>query len=338
MDAPRRSAWLQWVLRAVPALALLAWSFHLALPRGEDGHVAWSALVDAIEAPPAEATFWVVACFALFGATLAAGALRFHLLMRAARVPSRFGSSLHVFLVAIFFNAVLPGGVVGDAWRVWQGHDRMRMGPTVLGVVTLERILGLQALGIVSLCGAPWVPLGDMPRTVLAGLVAVASGCAFGPFLLLHPVAARAMRAIVERLPARFARVKRVTLEAGDGLIAVRGDPARAAAAIGLSLMCQAIPVVAVWTLAQPLAGEVAAPWFAVVVPFVTLASMLPISLGGTGVRELLFVSLFGRVGMPAVAALTLGLGTGLVNLAWAGVGLVLFLVDDHRDADPPTT
>jgi len=42
--------------------------------------------------------------------------------------------------------------------------------------------------------------------------------------------------------------------------------------------------------LARILEGAVQAHWFAVIVPVVTLASMLPVSLGGAGVREMLYV------------------------------------------------
>ena len=87
------------------------------------------------------------------------------------------------------------------------------------------------------------------------------------------------------------------------------------------------------WALAQPIAGEVPATWFAVIVPFVTLASMLPISVGGTGVRELLFVALFSRVGLDPAAGLALGLVTGLANLVWAGVGGLLFAM--RRNGTP---
>lgn len=316
---------LRLVLRVVPALALLAWSFHLALPRDESGGIAWHALVDAFDMGAGAASVWVTLGFTLFGMTLAAAALRFHLLMRAADVPSGIGSALHLTLVATFFNTVLPGGVIGDAWRVWQGHDQLRRGPAVLGVVTLERLLGLQALGLVALCGAPWAPSGALPPGVFETLIAVAIACAFGPFVLLLPSATDRLRGVLDSLPARLDRVKRIALEAGEGVVAVRRHPGRAGLAIALSLVCQAVPVAAVWVLAMPLAGDVALPWFVVVVPFVTLMSMLPISVGGTGVRELLFVSLLGSLGMPAAAALALGLLTGLVNLVWAGVGLVLF-------------
>lgn len=325
MVEARGRASLRWLARAVPALALLGWSFSLALPRNTAGGVEWSALLGAITATPAATALWIAAGFGLFGATLATAALRFHLLMRAAHVPSDLPSSLRLILVATFFNTVLPGGIVGDVFRVWEGHDRLRRGPTVLGVVALERVLGLQALGVVALCGAPWAPLGALPEGVFEGLVAIGALCAFGPFLLLHPAAGAVVRRFVDRLPKHLMRAKRLAFEAGEGLAAVAFDRRRAGAAVALSLVCQAIPVVAVAALAQPLAGDVAIPWFAVVVPFVTLVSMLPISVGGTGVRELLFVALFTRVGMPAEAALALGLVTGIVNLGWAAVGFASF-------------
>lgn len=323
--ASRGRAWAGLALRAGPALALLAVSIHLALPRDAGGRLDASALVAALDAPLPVALGWTLVGFALFGATLATAALRFHVLMRAARVPTRFASALRLFLVATAFNTVLPGGVLGDAWRVWEGHDRLRRGPTVLGVVALERLLGLQALGAVALCGAPWAPRGALPDAAFAGLVGVAATCTLLPFVLLLPTTARLGRALGARLPPRLGRLRRIAQESAAGLVAVRTDPRRTALAIVLSLVCQAIPVVAVAALARPLAGSVALPWLVVVVPFVTLASMLPISIGGTGVRELLFVTLLGRLGMPPAAALALALATGLVNLAWAGVGLGLF-------------
>ena len=62
------------------------------------------------------------------------------------------------------------------------------------------------------------------------------------------------------------------------------------------------------------------------IVPFVTLVAVLPISIGGAGVREALYVTLFGAVGMPGEAALALALATFGVSLAWGAAGLALFL------------
>ena len=67
--------------------------------------------------------------------------------------------------------------------------------------------------------------------------------------------------------------------------------------------------------------------------PFVTLASLLPISIGGTGVREALFVALFGAVGMRPEVAFVLSLSTLAVALAWGSIGLLLFLSGRHQRA-----
>ena len=101
-----------------------------------------------------------------------------------------------------------------------------------------------------------------------------------------------------------------------------------------LSVLNQGLPVAAVAALAVPLDSQVGWYWIAVIVPFVTLASLLPISIGGTGVRELLFVALFGALGMRAEVALALSFSTLAAALVWGGVGLLLFAIG--RGAAPP--
>ena len=66
--------------------------------------------------------------------------------------------------------------------------------------------------------------------------------------------------------------------------------------------------------------------------PFVTLVSLLPISIGGTGVREVLYVSLFGAVGMSADVALALSLSVLAAALVWGGVGLAVFAAGRRDD------
>ena len=44
----------------------------------------------------------------------------------------------------------------------------------------------------------------------------------------------------------------------------------------------------------------------AVFVPLISLAGMLPISVNGLGIREALYLLLFGRIGVPADAAVSM--------------------------------
>ena len=90
-------------------------------------------------------------------------------------------------------------------------------------------------------------------------------------------------------------------------------------------LVAQALPVLAVYALAAPLDTELALQWYAVIVPFVTLVALVPISIGGAGVREYLYVTLFGAVGMRSEVALSLSLSVFAASLVWSAVGFVLF-------------
>ena len=48
-----------------------------------------------------------------------------------------------------------------------------------------------------------------------------------------------------------------------------------------LSLLNQVLPVLGIYCLAVPLVGDTAWYWFAIIVPFATLVSLVPISIDG---------------------------------------------------------
>jgi uncharacterized protein (TIRG00374 family) len=315
-----RKAWLWLPVRIGVAGGLLAWAIHAALP--SDGA---RALRDALPGSAGEAALWLALGFALFGANLALGAARFGLMLRGAGLRSSWPVLFRAYLVATFFNTVLPGAVMGDVYRVVDARHEAGSGSAVLGVVVLERLLGLAALGTLALIAAPAIAQSALESELAGPLIAFSGLFVVLPLLVLQPTLGNAALRLCHRfddLPLHIAE----RLERGLGaLAALRARPALIAQSFGLSLVCQGLPVLAVIALAQPLASEVPWYWFAVIVPFVTLVSLLPVSIGGLGVREVLYVSLFGQVGMTPAAALALALGVLVLTLAWAGVGFVVF-------------
>ena len=77
--------------------------------------------------------------------------------------------------------------------------------------------------------------------------------------------------------------------------------------------------------LAQPLDTDVAWFWYPAIVPFIILLTLIPVSIGGAGVREYLFIELFGSLGMRPEVALSLSLSVFAVTLTWGFVGVALF-------------
>jgi uncharacterized membrane protein YbhN (UPF0104 family) len=170
---------------------------------------------------------------------------------------------------------------------------------------------------------------------VRAGVGLLGAAVALGPFGLFSTPGRSLAGWVAQGLVRIWPRAGDAAQRALEAVDRAGAEPAAIARAFALSLANQWLPVCAVVALAAPLDTGIAMYWYAVIVPFVTLASLLPISIGGTGVREALFVGLFGAVGMRAEVALVLSLSTLFVALAWGVVGLALFARGRRTGAAP---
>jgi uncharacterized protein (TIRG00374 family) len=321
------------LLRLGVAAALLWLVFRMVLPDAAGGIAA--ALGSAWQTGPEVALAWLAAAFVILGISFAIGASRFSILLRGAEFELEWRALFRAYLVAGFFNLVLPGAILGDVYRLWDVRQEAGQGSRALGILVVERLLSLAALGCLGLAAAPFIPLAEDDQYLAGLLIGLCALVAASTLAALHPAGNRLMR----RLAVPLGRVSERVAGAAEGALGAVAELSERreilARAFFLSLLNQGLPVAAVWLLAQPLAGDVAWYWFAVIVPFVTLVSLVPISIGGTGVREYLYVALFGALGMPATAALALSLSVLAVAIVWALVGLAIFTLDRRAVSSP---
>ncbi len=324
-----RPAWPSLLLRLGIAAAFLALAFRAALPEG--GGPLLDRLAAAWVAPAAVALAWMAVAAAVLGLSYAICTVRFHGLLAGAGMRPRYGTLLRAYLIAGFFNTVLPGAILGDVYRVWDIRTDSGRGSEALGLVVLERLLGLAALGAIFLVVAPFVPLEGGDVSVTSAVVGLALLILLGTAAVLWPAGNRLLRRMASLLEHVWARAADAAERALGAVGDVSEQPRVVAKAFGWSLLAQSAAVVAAIALAVPLDADVAPAWFAVIVPFVTLVAMVPISLGGAGVREYLYVTLFGAVGMRAEVALALSLSVFATSLVWSAVGFALFAAGRRR-------
>ena len=308
-------------LRLAVAALLLWLAVRVALPEGES---LGDALRSSWTVPPERIAASFATAFTIFGLGYGVGALRFQLLLAAAGVQLGFGALWRGYVVAGFFNLILPGAIMGDVYRVVDARQDSGRGSEVLGVLVLERMLGLAALAVIGLAALPAVPARNETARLVLPVAAVCGVILAGCLALLHPRVSSLLARRAARLTGPRGIVDRIARSLG-ALNEASSRPSVVVRASLLSLLTQALPVLAVFALAVPMESSIALPWFAVIVPFVTLATLVPISIGGTGVREILFVALFGAVGMDRGMALSLSLSTLAVALGWGAVGLAVF-------------
>jgi glycosyltransferase 2 family protein len=297
--------WLGLGLRVLGTAAGLAWiAAHVEL-----------AQVEATLARIPLATFAAAALLVALNVVI--GAARWRVVMQAygaTRIPA-MTRLVALYFVAFFYNNYLPGAVAGDVGRgvvaraAFEGEGAVG----ALAVVLVERALGLLALfallavGLVATHGAVdsgslwwWTALGGAGSCALVAALPVARR--------LAPYLPGPLRRIAGRLP---------------GL----SDARAFAIAIALSLGTQVLIAVAGWILLAAL-GPIDFGSSLLVVPLAAATTFLPITVGGAGAREAVYVALCGSLfAMPAADAVAASLGLWFAHLAVGGVAGVCSLV-----------
>jgi uncharacterized membrane protein YbhN (UPF0104 family) len=304
--APR--SWALFILRTVISLALLGWLLHQL--RGglrEVESIDLGSLVPAM---------------GLFALSTVLGAVQWTLILRHAGITVPWTRLHQVYWVGLFCNNFLPSNVGGDIVKVADvAVASGRLTRTLAGTL-LDRLLGLAALvslafvagawlGGRSPAGIPWWLLATIGVPVVGVSGALLSG-RMGRFLV------RSLRRM--HLSGPGARVESLVLE----LQAYRSAPLFVLQLAGIALVVQTLRVLTHVLVAASMGISTELPVVLdlfVLVPILGIAVVLPISLNGLGVRELVATRLMPQVGIAAPTAFTMQIVTYLVQVAVSAVG-----------------
>lgn len=231
--------------------------------------------------------------------------------------------SLRWVLVGLFFNQALPTGVGGDAVRIWALRRAGQPASVAVGSVIAERGTGLVVLCLIVIAGI----LAGPPSLIDAGpghALITASATLAG---LLASLAV-ADHWLTRWLPARWA-------EACDRMAAAlrslfRSPRAFSEILVG-GILATSLGLGAAVVLGHALGLQYAVTVYFALVGAAVLLTLLPISLGGWGVREAGMVALFGHLGSPAEPVMALSLVWALLPLVIALPGGMLFWFSGDR-------
>lgn len=233
--------------------------------------------------------------------------------------PMTTAPLLRALYIGAFFSQVLPSSVGGDFWRIWAcKRDGVPL-TTATHSVLIDRLAGL---AVTLLCFAttfPWLlaqVATDAVRWLLWGLLAACLGAV--ALIVILGAGARPLARIALLAPlARFA-----------GSLASTG---RSATLIAMMLTTaaagQMVSYVAFFALSRSIGTPLSFADCLVTMPPALLITLVPISLGGWGLREGAFVVILKFYGVPAEQALILSMLFGLALLISTLPGIALWLM-----------
>lgn len=265
----------------------------------------------------------LVFTFTLLGTGM--GALRWQILLGGLQIRVPFKEICAITFISNFFTHLLPTRIGGEAVRLYYVNKLSKRPAEVIFSILIDRYIGV-------------VALMSMPLTVIVihrptsrlheivGLVYVAVSA----FLLLTMALGLMLNRCLTPLGSEKSEDTpwHALLHSPRSFLHLyAGQTGLLLQTLGISVASHLLNIAIYYHLATSLGERNCGVLdFFYFVPMTVLSTMLPISLGGHGVREWTFVHLFTELGMPRQTALSISLLALLVKIGTSSIGGVLYL------------
>lgn len=269
---------------------------------------------------------WVVLAAVVYAAGQWTSAWRWWLLLEPVRLSVSYLRMVAFYFVGMFFNIFLPTIVGGDAVKAVLLARETGAPARATMSVFMERNLGLLALFVIASVAAAFAPPVSLLGLPVSSLVWLLFAAFLGiNVVIFTPKAYQLVDRIIAMTPLGSMRARATSLY--DAVVPYRRAAGPLAGGLALSFVFQGIVILVVFLNANALSQPVPLSTLAVFVPLISLAGMLPISVNGLGVRDALYVLLFGRVGIDGPVAAVMAFLYFVVTLTASLPGGIVYML-----------
>lgn len=297
---------------------------------GVFGFLIWrsdpAALLDTVEqARPAPLAAAAAALFA----GLFVSALRWKAYLDALELSIARGTLFRLYFVGTFFNAFLPTGIGGDAYKAVRLGRRARgdyetLAPAFASVF-LDRFAGVIGLAVVGLAGIGVELLaGDDDLSVALVALTLCAAILLSALVLLmggERLLGRGRLIKHEGIGGKVRRAVRAIHSAGR-------HPGAAARGYAFGLLFQILVLAYHVLIGRALGFDHVSPaQMAAIVVVSSIATMIPLTVNGLGFREAAYVWGLGRFGVAQPAAAAFAVLVLVIVLLTSAAGGIVYLV-----------
>ncbi len=263
-------------------------------------------------------SLWFAACSVLLLSQVLSS-LRWWMLSRALDFKGVWSTYLGYYFVGMFFNLFLPTGIGGDIFKIHFLSRGIRRKLAATLTVLGDRFFGLAAMLLIGafcvLMQPDLLPKPFDDALLISGLAIV---LIFAGMPLIFGLLRRLNFQIPGAIPDSVTRLHRP-----NTLIPI----------LGLSLCLQALGMGAVALMGIGMDIQVSPVYYFAVLPIVNMATMIPITFNGIGLREGAMVYLLGLKGIEPEPALALGLLFFSLQVTISLIGGIAYSMGFHRNS-----
>jgi uncharacterized membrane protein YbhN (UPF0104 family) len=249
-------------------------------------------------------SFWLLGAFILFNLSKITSAFRLNLYFQAMGLWLSERYNLILYYVGMFYNLFLPGGIGGDGYKIYLLNKHYQHGVKPLfQAILLDRLSGLAGLGFYACLLFAWSDYATLFGEWTIWL-------AYGLALSIFPIAYFATRWFFPL----FMKVFQPTMVGGLGV--------------------QLLQLLSAWAILKSLLIDHALLEYLTLFLISSVVAVLPLTIGGVGVRELTFLYGLEYIGEEPSLGVTFSFLFFMITAISSLLGLFLL----HRVSPPSSS
>jgi len=267
--------------------------------------------------------------FIIFFSVYVLGFLRWRMLLKAAEIEIPLKKLISSFCGGIFFSIFLPSTIGGDLVRAADLAGQTKKTKAVIASVFLDRLSGYAGLVFVIL---PAMLLG---RNLVSDKVVFTSVFAISSLLIVILLALFnnfIYHKITKFLTAPGAgKIKEKIKDMHREIHVFRNHKRTIIYNLALSFLIQLVGPVSIYFIGLSLGIKISPVYFFIFIPIIGAITLLPIAIGGLGLREGLFVVYFAKAGVIKQLALVMSLLSFSFVVFYGAIGGLIYVLTVHR-------
>lgn len=271
---------------------------------------------------------WLAGGMLIIVGVRALNAIRWKIILAGEGIREGFWYLLRVIFISLFIGYFLPGVLGADVVRGYRiVRDHGKMGAVTKSLV-LDRVIGIYGTLVVALAGAVVVSLAGPTSPFLIPL-AIAQLAVVAGWLLARGLTRRLERVRLAGRP-RLARLWTKVLSVVSVVTDARRLRALFAPITGLSVAVALARCAIFYCLYRSFGVVLPAGVWVLNIPLMFVAILVPVSIGGLGVRESALIFLFRPWGVEAEVSASVGIIFQLLQIVASIPGAWFWMVDDR--------
>ncbi len=266
--------------------------------------------------------------FTIFFSGYVLGFLRWRMLLKVAEIAIPIKKLISSFCGGIFFSIFLPSTIGGDLVRTADLAGHTKKTKEVIASVFLDRLSGYTGLVFVIL---PALLLG---RNLVLDKVVFSS--VFSIILLLVVILLVLFNNFIYNKITNFlsrpgaGKIKEMIKNMHQEIHVYRNHKKMIICNLAISFLIQLIAPVSVYFISLSLGIKINFMYFFIFIPIIGAITLLPIAIGGLGLREGLFVVYFAKAGVVKQLALAMSLLSFSFVVFYAAIGGLIYVLTVH--------